>query len=179
MTDKKQENKRLFFGLDLPKNNKQAITNWLASQVISPRKPVLSDNLHLTLAFLPNVNSNTEKQLIDFANTFSIAPFSLRFEHCDYWQHSGIFYLRPTNTAQPLIDLATQLRDFGEQQGIYHNPFSYHPHITLIRGCKQPPQVLSNLAPFDVSFEQFKLFHSTRVNNQLRYLPIQTFNLKK
>ena len=49
MTNKKQEIKRLFFGLDLAKNNKLVISNWLAK--LLAQENGCYDNLHLTLAF--------------------------------------------------------------------------------------------------------------------------------
>mgnify|MGYP000002860805 FL=1 len=178
MTDKNQENKRLFFGLDFSEEDKSKIFNWLTSKVESKRKPILKSNLHLTLAFLPNVPIKTQEALIEFARSLSVSPFSLRFEETSFWQNSGIFYLKPTSQPSSLTQLANTLRDEGEKLQLYTNPFAYHPHVTLIRNCKQPPQIIQKITPFDVTYSEFKLFHSTRINNLLRYIPIETFPLK-
>lgn len=177
MMDKNQDTKRLFFGLDLPNDKKDLISNWLATNVSSSRKPVRKANLHLTLAFLPNVNTINKKKLVEFANQIIATPFKLRFSQTDYWQKTGIFFLKPNTTPKALSHLAHKLRDKGEALGIYNNPFAYHPHITLMRGCKQQPIEIKPLPPIEVSFTQFTLFHSTRIENTLCYRPIRSFSL--
>ena len=177
MLDKNQENKRLFFGLDFEKEDKYRIFKWLENSVDNKRKSVLEHNLHLTLAFLPNVTLDNEQKLIEFAKHLTLSPFQLQFEHTGYWQDTGIFYLKPNKVTTQLTELATSLRAEGERLGIYKNPHAFHPHITLKRNCKPQPRINKNITPFNVEFKQFKLFHSTRVNNQLRYLPMMEFPL--
>lgn len=177
MIDKNQENKRLFFGLDFSKEEKRHIFNWLSHQVDDKRKPVLQSNLHLTLAFLPNVSPANELLLIEYAKSLTFSSFKLRFAETGYWPNTGIFFLKPCELVTPLNALATSLRTEGERLGIYQNPFDFHPHVTLKRNCKQQPEIKKAITPFEVEFKEFKLFHSTRVNNQLRYLPMKSFKL--
>ena len=97
MSDKMQVNKRLFFGLNLTPENKASIFNWLSASVMSNRKPVQEHNLHLTLAFLPNVNQLQEEELISFANRLTVNPFNLSFSEVGYWQNTGILFLTKTH----------------------------------------------------------------------------------
>ena len=175
MSDKMQVNKRLFFGLDLTTENKSKIFNWLSASVMSNRKPVQEHNLHLTLAFLPNVNQLQEEELISFANRLTVNPFNLSFSEVGYWQNTGILFLKPDDEPPALLSLANNLRRYGEKQKIYENPFSFHPHITLLRGCKTKPQITRSIRPITCHFNEFKLFHSTKLNGTLRYLPIHNF----
>ncbi len=170
--------KRLFFGLALDEHSKTHIYNWLTRDVKTYRPLINKNNLHLTLAFLGNVNANDEKRYISYAEQIKAKSFALSFGDTGYWQQTGIFYLRPSGIPKQLDMLASSLRNKSHKLATYHNPFAFNPHITLVRGAKrQEPTVYNKMAPLNYKFKQFTLFHSTRIDNQLTYVPIQHFSL--
>jgi 2'-5' RNA ligase len=170
--------KRLFFGIGLDDAAKEHIKTWLDNSVVGKKPHTKVQNWHLTLAFLPNVQPDQQNQLVEFARSLQVAPFSLKFSATGYWPHNGIFYLQPDSIPQSLSLLAEPLRDKGSELDIYHNPFSFAPHITLFRSHKPCPQVLKAITPFSLIVKQFHLYHSYRCEERgLVYEPIETFML--
>ncbi len=167
--------KRLFFGLGLSSQAEQAIDDWLHTAVQSKRALVKKTNLHLTLAFLAEVDSEREHELVCFAEQIEFTPFSLTFSATGYWPHNGIFYLKPDESPEPLLSLANKLRDKGEALGLYHNQLPYSPHITLLRRAKPEPLVSRPFGPLTVRFDRFSLYHSHSTDEGLRYDPLKTF----
>ncbi|TLX46001.1 RNA 2',3'-cyclic phosphodiesterase [Pseudoalteromonas phenolica] len=172
------ESKRLFFGIGLDDVAKEHIKAWLDSSVVGKKPHTKVQNWHLTLAFLPNVQPDQQNQLVAFARSLQVAPFSLKFSETGYWPHNGIFYLQPDSIPKPLSMLAEPLRDKGSELDIYHNPFSFAPHITLFRSHKPCPEVAQTIPPFSLTVKQFHLYHSYQCKEYgLVYEPIETFLL--
>lgn len=166
---------RLFFGIGLDSHAKHHIQDWLSQQVESKRTFTKPDNLHLTLAFLGLTPSVFLPELENFAQSLTIEPFTLRFEQHDYWQDTGIFFLKPQSIPSQLAELAHSLRTKGESMGLYQNPYAFAPHITLSRGNKQQPNVTKPITPFEIKVDSFSLYHSHQSEQGLVYEPITRF----
>ncbi|MFC0118574.1 RNA 2',3'-cyclic phosphodiesterase [Pseudoalteromonas xiamenensis] len=170
-------NRRLFFGIGLKNQAIEQISAWLMHSVHTSRPFTAPYNLHLTLAFYGMVKDDDAQALIENAAKLNVAPFSLTFEETAYWQHSGIFYLKPNSPPTALSALAEPLRDVGEKLNIYTNPHPFSPHITLCRGVKKQPEVVNPIEPLIVPVDRFHLYHSHRNEKGLIYEPIKTFLL--
>jgi 2'-5' RNA ligase len=166
---------RLFFGIGLDSQAKQHIQDWLSQQVESKRAFTKPDNLHLTLAFLGLTPSEFLPELERFAQSLTIEPFTLQFEQHDYWQDTGIFFLKPHTIPSQLAELANALRTKGESMGLYQNPYAFAPHISLSRGNKLKPNVIKPITPFELCVNSFSLYHSHQSEQGLVYEPIARF----
>ncbi|MEO2280072.1 RNA 2',3'-cyclic phosphodiesterase [Pseudoalteromonas pernae] len=169
--------KRLFFALGLDDYSKQTIENWLSQSVTMTKAPTQSRNWHLTLLFLGETSNEIAAKLITEVQTLSAKSFELRIDDYDFWQHNGLFHLKPSVAPTELIDLAAQLRAIAQQFGIEDQHTSYRPHITLGRGLKHPPKVDAAPAHHLLHVTEFTLYHSTRDEHGLVYHPITHFPL--
>jgi 2'-5' RNA ligase len=175
-----ESTKRLFFGIALTREAQTHIRQWLDTSVIAKKPSSKDSNWHLTLAFLPDVAASQELLLVEFARSLTVSKFSLTICEIGYWEHNGIFYLKPDNIPPSLNQLAAPLRNKGSELGIYNNPYGFAPHITLFRSHKPSPTINAPIEPFVLPVEQFHLYHSYRTSeNGLIYQPIETFDLTK
>ena len=169
---------RLFFGIAIDEAVRAHIGQWLVDSVVANKVNTHPSNWHLTLAFLAMVEESQVASLCDFASTLTVPKFTLNFSEYGYWSHNGIFYLKPEQKPQPLLDLANPLRAFAQKRDHYHDPHPFSPHITLFRGCKPEPQVARPIKPFTLDVKKFYLYHSHRNEQGLAYDPIASFFLQ-
>ncbi len=170
--------KRLFFALGLDKYTKQQIDNWLSQSVTMTKAPTQSRNWHLTLLFLGETSNEIAAKLTTEVQYLSVKSFNLTIDDYDFWQHNGLFHLKPSVAPAELIDLAAQLRAIAQQYGIEDQHASYRPHITLGRGLKHSPKVDAAPTHHQLDVTEFALYHSTRDELGLVYHPIAQFSLK-
>lgn len=169
---------RLFFGLSLPEDIRM-ITAQCAreAQQSIPGRYALSENHHITLAFLGNV---AQERLADARDVLSrcTADFPAPRLSLDGFSHfgreqNGILILRVKS--EPALDalhecLVTALD--AAQLPADHGPFS--PHVTLARHAQMagsfPP-----CPPACFTAEKAHVFLSARdQQNVLRYTPLDT-----
>lgn len=173
------ECERLFFGIGLDCVAKNHIESWLKASVRAKKPSTPMRNWHLTLAFLPNVSPEQKRRLMTFAQQLQVSPFSLHFSEIGYWAHNGIFYLKPEYIPSELTALAEPLRAYGHTLGIYENPYTFSPHITLYRNHKPTPEVLETIEPLSITVDSFHLYHSYRnALQELVYQPVMSFRLR-
>ncbi|ALU43595.1 RNA 2',3'-cyclic phosphodiesterase [Pseudoalteromonas rubra] len=170
--------KRLFFGIEVDKPSQAQIAAWLRTQVSASKAPTKPENWHLTLAFLGQVETQHDAELVAFARQLQVPEFTLTFAHIGYWSGKGIFYLHPESVPSQLRALAEPLRALGTELGLHCDRLPFSPHITLFRGHKPEPRVDAPMTPFTLSVTQFHLYHSYRCDTQgLIYQPIESFRL--
>jgi 2'-5' RNA ligase len=64
--------KRLFLALVIPQPQKTIINQWQKTELSELTKPVLVDNLHITLCFLGATDSHTELNFINEVNNITL-----------------------------------------------------------------------------------------------------------
>ncbi|WP_105189099.1 RNA 2',3'-cyclic phosphodiesterase [Pseudoalteromonas sp. T1lg48] len=170
-----EQARRLFFALGLSAEDKQHINHWLSRHVSLSKAPTQRRNWHLTLMFLGQVEHTQAQQLIDGARKLVVPHFSTTLDEYDYWPHNGIFHLRPSAPAPGLLNLAGELKTLARQQQIVDQHARYRPHVTLARNLKKPPTVDSPITPLQLEIDHFTLYHSTRDDQGLVYLPLAEF----
>lgn len=143
---------------------------------------------HLTLKFLGEVS---ESELSDISAAMDevaakSGAFRLRFSHLGQFPSGSrkIVWLGLEKSA-PLDRLYGDLEEVLGQIGYAREAKPYVPHITFGRqvSLKRPIQELEALRESrspDIPVDSITLFHSTRVNGELRYLRIHSseFGLK-
>jgi 2'-5' RNA ligase len=91
------------------------------------------ENLHMTLAFLGDVEADRLESLVKAADAVRSRSFALQLDRIEHWRKPQVICLTPTSTSpipgQLAADLATQLRDAGFE--LEKRP--YRAHLTLAR----------------------------------------------
>lgn len=85
---------RLFFALELPDSLQQQLVRWRAENFAEDDgKPVAAANLHLTLAFLGEVSSETSQKLQQLAARIVQPGFTLNLDDAGHWPRPGVVWL--------------------------------------------------------------------------------------
>lgn len=134
---------RLFFALWPDPDTQQYWHDALAAYV----KPlggirVPAANLHLTLAFLGEVQGSRINALLHLGDDLSHEPFTLRLDRIEAWNKPGLACLRPAEVPLPLARLAGQLRTGLQQEGFAVEARAFKPHVTLSRHIIIPAESL-------------------------------------
>lgn len=201
---------RLFFALGLPpKTNEKndgnlkpyqqlcQLKNTVAAKMQG--KPVINNNLHITLAFLGAVNQQQKQRLIANVNQI-IAPqaFSVSCSGLHYWSRNQVIWLdchayhpvyqqphqQPSTALQTLVCLLQQaaIHSTGAVSASASNQaLGYIPHITLCKKVTSHPHLPSLSQQLDFHFQHFGLYISETIKtahgSDLQYRCLQQWAL--
>ncbi|MFG1173676.1 RNA 2',3'-cyclic phosphodiesterase [Erwiniaceae bacterium CAU 1747] len=165
------ESKRLFFGLDLPKDIKQQIIRWRADGFPAEAGyPVAAEGLYLTLAYLGEISEEKTQSLMQLAGRIQQPAFTLTLDDAGHWPRSGMVWLGPHRAPRGLLQLAALLRAQAARHGCTQSPQPFHPHVTLLRQATQPVKLPARNFSWSLPVGRFVLFQShfsrgrTRIN---------------
>ena len=167
---------RLFFALELPASQKTAITNWHNKQLPELNKAVVSDNLHLTLCFLGNVNDDIAQHLTSTVIDLPFQTFEVTFSTLGLFKKPKVLYLNPDIIPPSLINLSLQINQLANQHGIVTEHQKYHPHITIAKKVNQLPQLTSTTS-FKIRFKNVVLYHSKSTTYGVKYIKLASWPL--
>ena len=91
------------------------------------------ETIHLTLAFLGNVDRDDLTKVVQAGERVAAGSFEIRFDHVACWRHNRIVYLAPSQPPQGLFKLVEQLEAALAEQSLHFDRRAYRPHITLLR----------------------------------------------
>lgn len=115
---------RLFFAAWPPAGTAEALARWAReAQRESGGRAVPAENIHLTLAFLGEVDPQAARAL---GASVRLAPAGFALEEARFWAHNRILWAGPRETPATLAALAHAL---GEKR-----PFA--AHVTLVRRAR-------------------------------------------
>ncbi|MBS4960184.1 MAG: RNA 2',3'-cyclic phosphodiesterase [Clostridiales bacterium] len=179
---------RVFIAIELDSSVKEMLTG-LQSRVkgwASRGNFVLSENFHITLRFLGEVDQSDIPSISEavaftavkerrFPLTISRLGSFSRGETSIVW--AGL------EESRPLVHLFKSLENALEQQGFSRDKKGLSPHITLGREVAlygKPQKVLSNIPMEKKTFEvsQISLMSSIRQGPKMVYTPIFVKNLR-
>jgi 2'-5' RNA ligase len=128
---------RVFFALWPNDAESNALSEWQNSlHALYGGLKMRSNTLHLTLAFLGNI----ENQRLEIANLaaqeFEGQSFDLTFNSAHYWEHNHIVYAAPKIVPAQLAQLVNALEQRLHQHGFSLDKRDYKPHVTLLRRAK-------------------------------------------
>lgn len=128
------ESQRLFFAL-WPDDKTRTTIAKLVQRVIPHHhgNPIRTDSLHLTLAFLGNVNNAQRECVETVAESLSITPFSLCLEHLGVFSRAKVLWLGIEEQPDALTQLANDLAKGARNCGIKLDEKAFKPHVSLIR----------------------------------------------
>lgn len=163
---------RLFIGLELNDDARSALS-CIRDQLTSVgfRGKLHNPPLyHLTLVFLGNVPAEKITELKAVLDSVSCAPFELTLSSLGTFKGGSILWAG-VKTCPPLMEYQARLSRALEAAGYLSGEEEYRPHITLGRQVKDP---IPDISVPEISFPAVRatLFHSTRVDDALAYVPI-------
>lgn len=174
-----RDEKRLFFGLDLPDECRQQIIAWRAQTFTAEAgHPVAAENLHLTLAFLGEVSAEKTQALMQLAGRIRQPGFELTLDDAGFWPRSGVVWLGPRQAPRGLLQLADLLRSQAARSGCYQSPQPFHPHVTLLRQALPPVSLPPRNFRWSLPVERFVLFQSHYSRGRTRYKELAAWTLR-
>lgn len=106
-------------------------------------RPTRAQTIHLTLAFVGNVDEQRVGELHAVASRVRGERFRLQLDRLDTWSHNHIRWAGSRRPCPALETLAVDLRRGLEMAGfpIEQNRHGFMPHVTLVRGMQAVPPV--------------------------------------
>jgi len=130
------DHKRLFFALCPDAFIRAELQKAQQQYESAEARPVIQENLHMTLLFLGMVPNNLVPKLNALAQTIQLDPFSLHIDHIDVWPRQRLMWAGCHQVPKKLQQLEHALRKGAQRCGIKIENRPYHPHITLARKVK-------------------------------------------
>ena len=166
----KEKKQRLFFALspDSSSDDFQHLTR-LSAQCGIFGRPVITNNLHITLAFLGMVTDEQAAKVMAAAGQLTPPPaFSLNLDTLGYWKRSKVIWVAPDKPPQALLTLAQQLKALALHCGLEQESRPYKPHVTLAKSVAKRPEQLPQVGKIDFHFNSFGLYISKPVSHNGR-----------
>lgn len=168
---------RLFFALWPPAEVARALHAWAqAAQGVSGGRVTREATIHLTLAFLGDVEGERVAALLDCARRVKAAPFDLRIDEGRWWKHNGIVWAGPSVLPEALRDLAAQLDGALKAGGFRTEKREFKAHISLVRRAESGG-VLPAIEPVEWRAEEFVLVRSALSSRGPAYTTVGRFAL--
>jgi 2'-5' RNA ligase len=102
-----------------------------------------ADSLHVTLAFLGDVNASVETRLLEACDRVSLSCWPDGFRVCldrlEYWRHNEIVAATSSERAESSRQLEVLLGDLSRSCAIKLPDRPFVPHLTLVRNCRIAP----------------------------------------
>ena len=163
---------RLFFALWPPPEAARALADW-ANEVArgTAGKPVVAENIHLTLAFLGE--ADPDKAALG-ARAVQGEAFDLPLEVSEYWKRNQVVWAGPRCAPDPLERLAGALHLELRRGGFVLERRPFAAHVTLVRKARRP-HTLPDLPPIHWPAREFRLVQSRTSREGPTYTTLETF----
>ena len=164
---------RLFFALWPDAALQERLALW-ARQATRRGRPTRQENIHLTLAFLGDVDAALVPDLIALAREMPFAPISLPLDLIGYWKHNRILWCGAKQDPPALAALVGNLRARLDAAGIAYDHQPFVSHVTLVRnapGLDAAP----GWVPLRWDAVDFALVTSVRIDGRVTYQVLQRF----
>lgn len=155
-------------------------------------RPVPTDNLHVTLAFLGSVPEQRLPRLAEIARAAAATPAAaarstaagaasppgaveLAFDRLEFWREAHLLCALPTEPA-PVTALARALQDLLAADGFAPDLKPFRPHVTVVRKVVRPGP-LGNMHPVVWRFTELALIESRTLPQGALYSVIESYRL--
>lgn len=174
MPQPEQTKQRLFFAL-WPDDAVRASLSSVIKQVTQHHqgKAVRTDNLHITLAFLGYVSDAQRECIEAVADSISMTPFNLRFDHAGWFKRPKVLWLGANETPNALMQLITNLNQGLRGCDIALDDRPFAAHLTLMRKVKEFHEM--EMEPIDWRVERFCLVQSFTQPEGVEYRVVKSW----
>lgn len=146
-----------------------------ACVAVSGGRPVKRENLHLTLAFLGDVDVGKLPELRAAAAELHNPGFEFSLDTLVFWARPGVLVLQPGTVPEALSCLAADIRSAMAVFSAGNNSENYRPHVTLARKAGPARQALGAALLWRAS--EFCLVSSVTDPGGARYEPLARYHL--
>jgi 2'-5' RNA ligase len=102
-------------------------------------RPVLPDDLHVTLVFLGGVAHAALATLARIGATLAAPAVTVTFDRLEWWSGSRALVVAASSPPAPLMELQERLRRRLATAGLRVDEREYRPHLTIARGVPARP----------------------------------------
>lgn len=162
-----KKSSRLFFALWPDPDTRRKLAQLSRSTGMKALKPTPPHNYHVTLVFIGNVDDASEQSIKQQIAGISSEPFTITFDHLNYWPKPKVLCLTSRQPTPQLITLAQALTEAVASCGIQTDPKPYVPHVTLAR--QSSPWVDRACEPLLWYADSFFLVESCSGDNGVMY----------
>ena len=177
--EKNNKTHRVFFALWPDETIRKQIVMALEQSSIDKKQGriVESNNLHITLHFIGNVNQKKLNCLHRAAQTIKATGFSFSLDHFDYFKKPKVLWAGLKQSPESLDNLHGILGESLSECHYKVEDRAYTPHVTLMRKLPVPDQ-LEKIKPVDWDVKDFCLVESTSIEEGVRYKVLERYSLK-
>lgn len=128
--------RRTFFALWPAPETAAAIVRATRGAVqMSSGRPMAKHNLHVTLAFLGELDAE-RFEAARGAAPITVGAFDLRLDRVGHWAQSRVLWLAPNEVPEALRELEARLWAALTARGFEREPREFAPHVTLARRAR-------------------------------------------
>jgi 2'-5' RNA ligase len=172
-----RERARLFCALRLPDQTLDALSGWQAEHIHGGR-PVIRDNLHITLAFLGHRPVAELQPILEALREAARGADPIRLVPERYRETRSVGMLALRDLGGGASRLAADLHERLEELGVYERERRpWLPHVTVVRFRERPhlqppvPQT-GEIVPSDAA-----AYHSVLRSGGAQYVVVESFAL--
>lgn len=169
--------KRLFFALWPDEITRQQCVKIKNELCIENVYAVPADNIHITLLFLGNIDSDKESMIKRDSASINIPNIRLRFNDLSFWKKSGILCLTATVPCPELEKLVEDLSKLAIKLDIPTDERPFTPHITLVKKALRQQNL--EFDPVIWHSNAFCLVESCQVSSGVEYRIVQKWEAKE
>jgi RNA 2',3'-cyclic 3'-phosphodiesterase len=168
---------RLFFALWPTALAAQAI--WQLGRSIQPTtagRLTRLESIHLTLAFIGEVQRGRVDAVIDAGRRVQAKSFTLMVDRLGYWAHNRLIWVGLSQECPPLAALVRTLHGIVEESGFSLERRPFKAHTTLLRNARGAPTALQ-VSPIEWPVIEFSLVVAEPAADGTRYRVLERYPL--
>lgn len=165
---------RVFFALMPPPETREAILA-IQGRLDLAGKPVVPQNIHMTLAFLGQVPEVRLPDLCAIAASVPLHSEILSLDRVGGFPRAAVVFLAPSEVTSGLIRFQQHLVEALEQAGFRPDRKRWRPHVTLYRKMRKPCHTMA-VEPVEWRIRDYGLVASILRSNGPEYRLIQRWN---
>lgn len=134
---------RWFFAIWPEPGAREALADQLDALIPPRARRTHPLDLHLTLVFLGELDTERLRCAEAAAGALRADPFALRIDRVGWFPRSRVLWCGPSSTPAPLQGLFADLQDRLRRCDIAPESRPYRPHVTLARDVRRRPHASS------------------------------------
>jgi len=160
---------RLFFALWPDEAVRAQLAHWARElHAVCGGRPTRTENLHLTAAFLGNVEEVRVAEVERAADDVAPRVVSLVLDQPGYWKHNRIAWAGASVVPRELEIFVAELRSALTRSHIGFDSKAFLSHVTLLRDAREPREMPA-LDPIEWRLDGFALVRSVTLPKGSRY----------
>jgi 2'-5' RNA ligase len=160
---------RLFFALWPDEAVREQLARWSRElRAVCGGRATRAENLHVTLAFLGNVDDARIAEVERAAGEVRPCAVSLVLDQPGYWKHNRIAWAGASAVPAQIEALVADLRGALARAEVVFDGKGFVSHVTLLRDARQP-KALPRLEPIEWRLDGFALVQSVTLPQGSRY----------